>query len=90
MQSFQVITNNQVVVKVLMDAANIRNLFQPRYDRKPSTWSKIGIPHEKLDNIDLDLVVSQSISCANLELPRSTSRHISFKVCSYRQASCLG
>ena len=40
-----------------MDAANIRNVLQSRYDRKPSTWSKIGIPHEKLDNIDLDLVV---------------------------------
>ena len=41
-----------------MDAANIRNVLQSRYDRKPSTWSKIGIPHEKLDNIDLDLVVA--------------------------------
>jgi hypothetical protein len=43
-----------------MDAANIRNVFQARYDRKPSTWSKIGIPHEDLENIDLDLVVSRS------------------------------
>jgi hypothetical protein len=47
-----------VVVKVLMDAANIRNAIQPRYDRKPSTWAKIGIPHDKLDNIDLDLMVN--------------------------------
>jgi hypothetical protein len=47
-----------VVVKVLMDAANIRNVIQSRYDRKPSTWEKIGIPHDKLDNIDLDLMVN--------------------------------
>jgi len=54
-----------VVVKVLMDAANIRNVFQARYDRKPSTWSKIGIPHEELENIDLDLVVSRSFISAS-------------------------
>ena len=54
-----------MVVKVLMDAANIRNVFQARYDRKPSTWSKIGIPHEELENIDLDLVVSRSFISAS-------------------------
>ena len=48
-----------------MDAANIRNVFQARYDRKPSTWSKIGIPHEELENIDLDLVVSRSFISAS-------------------------
>jgi len=39
-----------------MDAANLRNVFQARYDRDPSTWSKIGVPHEKLNNIDLDII----------------------------------
>ena len=39
-----------------MDAINFRNVFQARYNRKPSTWSTIGIPYEKLENIDLELV----------------------------------
>src|SRR5579859_8329 len=39
-----------------MDAANIRNAIQSRFEKKPSTWSKMGIPHERLDNIDLDLM----------------------------------
>jgi hypothetical protein len=55
-----------------MDAANIRNAIQPRYDRKPSTWAKIGIPHEKLDNIDLDLMVMTFRTLVTLELSYRT------------------
>lgn len=67
-----------------MDAANIRNVFQARYDRKPSTWSKIGIPHEGLENIDLDLVVSPSLTrYLRTELSCRPSRNIPFQVRCY-------
>jgi hypothetical protein len=39
-----------------MDAANIRNVVQSRFEKKPSAWAKMGIPHDRLDNIDLDLM----------------------------------
>jgi len=68
-----------------MDAANIRNLFQSRYDRKPSTWHKIGIPHEGLDNIDLDLVVhSSQLMSSRVELPRPPVGNLPFKICGHR------
>ena len=70
-----------------MDAANIRNVFQSRYDRKPSTWSKIGIPHERLENIDLDLVVDSSATYIDIELSRCTSRNIPFKIRHHRSTN---
>ena len=62
-----------------MDAVNIRNVFQSRYNRKPSTWSKIGIPYENLDNIDLELVVTILLHFKlNAELSCCPSRNFPF------------
>ena len=73
-----------------MDAANIRNVFQSRYDRKPSTWSKIGIPHENLENIDLDRCGTTSVKpFIDLELSRRTSRNIPFQIRRHRSTRSL-
>ena len=66
-----------------MDTVSVRNLIQSRYDRKPSTWHKIGIPHEHLDNIDLDLVVNQfpsSLKAKNYHVPPLGTFHSKFAI----------